>query len=115
MGPVTKLGRLVKEGKIQTLEDIYLHSLPIKEFQIVDNFFAPGTLKDDVMKIHPVQKMSAAGQTNRFVAFVLVGDCNGHLDWGPSVPKRWPLRFAVESSPPSWPSSPSDEDTGEIN
>jgi len=36
--PVTKLGRLVKAGKIQSMEQIYLHSLPIKEFQIVDWF-----------------------------------------------------------------------------
>lgn len=28
--PVTKLGRLVKEGKISSVEEIYLHSLPIK-------------------------------------------------------------------------------------
>merc|ERR1719440_1645948 len=58
--PATKLGRLVKDGKIPTIEDIFLHSLPIKEFQIIDIFFAPGTLKDEVMKIHPVQKMTSA-------------------------------------------------------
>merc|ERR1740117_1899612 len=58
--PVTKLGRLVKDGKINSIEDIYLHSLPIKEFQIIDQFFQPGTLKDEVMKIHPVQKMTSA-------------------------------------------------------
>ncbi len=46
--PVTKLGRLVKEGKIKSMEEIYLHSLPIKEYQIVD-FFLP-KLKDEVMK-----------------------------------------------------------------
>lgn len=28
--PVTKLGRLVKEKKISSVEEIYLHSLPIK-------------------------------------------------------------------------------------
>ena len=28
--PVTKLGRLVKDGKIKRLEDIYLFSIPIK-------------------------------------------------------------------------------------
>lgn len=28
--PVTKLGRLVKDGKITSIEEIYLHSLPIK-------------------------------------------------------------------------------------
>lgn len=48
--PVTKLGRLVKAGKITSIEQIYLHSLPIKEFQIVD-FFLP-KLKDEVMKVH---------------------------------------------------------------
>ena len=47
--PVTKLGRLVKAGKISSMEQIYLHSLPIKEFQIVD-FFLP-KLKDEVMKV----------------------------------------------------------------
>lgn len=34
--PVTKLGRLVKDGKISKLEEVYLHSLPIKEHQIID-------------------------------------------------------------------------------
>ena len=47
--PVTKLGRLVKAGKITSMEQIYLHSLPIKEYQIVD-FFLP-KLKDEVMKV----------------------------------------------------------------
>lgn len=47
--PVTKLGRLVKAGKIKSMEEIYLHSLPIKEFQIID-FFLP-KLKDEVMKV----------------------------------------------------------------
>lgn len=32
--PVTKLGRLVKEKKISSIEEIYLHSLPIKVFYI---------------------------------------------------------------------------------
>lgn len=47
--PVTKLGRLVKANKIKSMEEIYLHSLPIKEYQIVD-FFLP-KLKDEVMKV----------------------------------------------------------------
>lgn len=49
--PVTKLGRLVKAQKIKSMEEIYLHSLPIKEYQIVD-FFLP-KLKDEVMKVRP--------------------------------------------------------------
>jgi small subunit ribosomal protein S2e len=63
---VTKLGRLVKDGKIQSIEQIYLFSLPIKEYQIVD-FFLP-KLKDEVMKIMPVQKQTRAGQRTRFKA-----------------------------------------------
>ena len=66
--PVTKLGRLVKEGRIRSLEEIFLHSMPIKEHQIVDHFFPPtaGKLKDEVMTIKPVQKQSSAGQRTRF-------------------------------------------------
>jgi small subunit ribosomal protein S2e len=86
--PCTKLGRLVKDGKVQSMEDVYLHALPIKEYQIVDVFFAPGTLKDEVMKIHPVQKMTSAGQTNRFVCYVLVGDQAGHIGLGNKCAKE---------------------------
>merc|ERR1711943_73015 len=82
--PVTKLGRLVKEGRIRSLEEIFLHSMPIKEHQIVDHFFPPtaGKLKDEVMTIKPVQKQSSAGQRTRFKAYVAVGDFDGHIGLG---------------------------------
>ena len=86
--PCTKLGRLVKEGKINTLEEIFLFSLPIKEHQIVDTFIKEGTMKEDVMKIFPVQKQSSAGQCTRFKAFHIVGDGNGHLGVGSRVGKE---------------------------
>lgn len=47
-----------------------------------------GTLKDEVVKIHPVQKMTSAGQRNRFVAYALVGDTNGHIGLGNKVAKE---------------------------
>jgi len=85
--PVTKLGRLVKGGQIKSLEEIYLFSLPIKESQIVDHFLGE-QVKDEVMKIMPVQKQSAAGQRTRFKAFVIVGDKNGHCGLGVKCAKE---------------------------
>merc|ERR1712072_1466379 len=77
-----------KNGQITTIEDIYLHSLPIKEFQIVDILFPAQQLKDDVMKIMPVQKQTSAGQNSRFVCYVAVGDSNGHIGLGSKCAKE---------------------------
>merc|ERR1711966_562729 len=79
--PVTKLGRLVKEGKIGSIEEIFLFSIPVKEAEIIDHFLKD-KLQDEVMKIMPVQKQSSAGQRTRFKAFVAVGDASGHIGLG---------------------------------
>ncbi|OBS80775.1 hypothetical protein A6R68_21028 [Neotoma lepida] len=57
--PVTKLGRLVKDMKIKSLEETYQFSLPIKESKIID-FFLGASLKDEVLKIMLVQKQTLA-------------------------------------------------------
>lgn len=85
--PVTKLGRLVKDGRIKTIEEIFLFSLPIKEYQIVDYLIGPA-LRDEVMKIMPVQKQTTAGQRTRFKCYVAVGDGNGHLGLGLKAAKE---------------------------
>lgn len=53
------------QGKIKSLEQIYLFSMPVKEYQIVE-YFLGSALKDEVMKIMPVQKQTRAGQRTRF-------------------------------------------------
>merc|ERR1712228_423451 len=85
--PVTKLGRLVKDLKIKTIEQIYLYSLPIKEEEIIDFFLGP-SLKDEVLKIMPVQKQTRAGQRTRFKAFVAIGDYDGHVGLGGKCSKE---------------------------
>lgn len=84
--PVTKLGRLVKHGKIKTFEEIFTHSIPIKESQIIDFFVKD--LEDEVMKVMTVQKQTTAGQRTRFKAVIAVGDKKGHVGIGVKVAKE---------------------------
>ena len=65
------------QGKIKSLEQIFLFSLPVKEYQIVESFLQ-SSLKDEVMKIMPVQKQTRAGQRTRFkVRAFLIKETHG--------------------------------------
>ncbi len=68
--PKTRLGELVQQGLI-TLDKIFQNNLVVKEKEII-NILLP-QLKEDVITIRMVQKMTASGQRSRFKAVVIVG------------------------------------------
>lgn len=95
--PVTKLGRLVANGIITNIDEIYMHSIPIKEPQIVDYLYkGKAVLKEEVMRIVSVQKQTAAGQRTRFKAIVLLGDECGHIGLGQKLAKE--VQFAIKGA-----------------
>ena len=57
---------------------------------------AASILKDEVMKIAPVQKQTAAGQRTRFKAVVITGDENGHIGVGVKLAKE--VQFAIKGA-----------------
>ncbi|KAL4829805.1 hypothetical protein H8958_009291 [Nasalis larvatus] len=73
-----KLGHLVKDMKIKSLEEICLFSLPIKESEIIDLFLG-ASLNDVVLKIMLVQKQTRAGLRTRLKLFTAIRDYNGHV------------------------------------
>jgi small subunit ribosomal protein S5 len=82
--PKTKLGELVKQGLI-TLDKIFQNNLVVKEKEIVDILLPQ--LKEDVITIRMIQKMTASGQRSRFKAVVIVG-ADGFLGVGSSKSKE---------------------------
>ena len=78
--PKTRLGRMVYEGEITSLDEVFKLGYPIREWEIVD-FLLPN-LKDEVVDIKVVQKVSDAGRKRRFKATVVVGNENGYVGIG---------------------------------
>ncbi len=68
--PKTRLGELVQQG-LMTLDKIFQNNLVVKEKEII-NILLP-QLREDVVTIKMIQKMTASGQRSRFKAVVIVG------------------------------------------
>ncbi len=92
--PRTRVGKLVKEGKITSLREIFEKNLPLKEPEIVD-YFLPD-LQHQVIDVSIVQKMTDAGRITRFKVVVVVGNFDGYVGLGQGKAKQ--LRMAIEKA-----------------
>ncbi|MCW8172520.1 30S ribosomal protein S5 [Natrialba swarupiae] len=77
--PVTRLGRKVQEGEIDTMEAALNSGLPLKEPEIVDQLL-PG-LDDEVLDINMVQRMTDSGRRVKFRCVVVVGNRDGYVGY----------------------------------
>ncbi len=92
--PRTELGRLVKEGKIRTIDEIFANNYIIKEPEIVD-ILLPG-LKQELLAVNLVQRQTHAGERSQFRAVVAVGNEDGYV--GVGVGKAKQVRQAIEKA-----------------
>ncbi|MCS7364265.1 MAG: 30S ribosomal protein S5 [archaeon GB-1867-035] len=92
--PRTTLGRLVKEGKIVSIYQIYALNLPIMEPEIIDALIPD--LKHEIIDISIVQKQTDAGEMSRFKVAVVIGNEDGLIGIGTAKAKQ--LRFAINKA-----------------
>jgi small subunit ribosomal protein S5 len=92
--PKTTVGKLVKEGTINSIHQLYSLNLPILEPEIVD-ILVPN-LKNEVVYVSIVQKQTDAGEQSRFKVAVIVGNEDGLVGVGTAKAKQ--LRFAIDKA-----------------
>lgn len=92
--PKTQLGRMVKEGTITSIDQIFENNLRIQETEIVDALLP--NLQTVILYTRPVQKQTASGEATRFESLVVVGDRNGHIGIG--LGKASQTRIAIDKA-----------------
>ena len=92
--PRTKLGRLVLEGKISSLEEAFADGMKIREPEIVDLLIP--NLQEEVIHVGIVQKQTDAGEKTRFKSIVVVGNGDGYVGIGSG--KADQVRTAIEKA-----------------
>jgi small subunit ribosomal protein S5 len=78
--PRTRLGQLVKEGHINSLEDVLRNNYVIRESEIVDMLIPD--LRQEVVDVNLVQRQSDSGQQKSFRITVVVGNGEGVIGIG---------------------------------
>jgi len=84
--PKTRLGRLVLEGKIRSMEEVIQNNLVIKEPEIVPLLIP--NLEYEVIEIRLVQKQTDSGERSKFRCVVAVGNRDGWVGVGSGKAKQ---------------------------
>ncbi len=92
--PKTRLGKMVAEGKITSLAEIFENGWKIKEPEIVKTLLP--NLKTYLVGIRIVQKQTDAGEMTRFSAVVAVGEESGWFGVGHGKARQ--TRIAIEKA-----------------
>ncbi len=92
--PRTKLGRMILEGHITSIEEVFMEGLKMREPEIVD-VLVPD-LQEEVIDINLIQKQTDAGEKSRFKAIVAVGNRDGYVGLGSGKAKQ--VRTAIEKA-----------------
>ena len=92
--PRTRLGRLVYEGKIVSIDEVFSQGYRIQEAEIVDRLLP--NLRQEVLDIGIVQKQTDAGEQSRFRVVVAVGNEDGVIGVGSGKAKQ--VRLAIEKA-----------------
>ena len=78
--PKTRLGQMVLNGEITTMSQALATKLPLREAEIVDILLPD--LKDEVIDLNMVQRMTDSGRRVRFAVTCVVGNGDGFVGVG---------------------------------
>ncbi len=92
--PRTRLGKMIQEGRITSIDEVFMSGLQVKEPQIVDALLPD--LQEEVINVNLVQKQTDAGEKSRFKAIVAVGNKDGYIGLG--CGKASQVRNAIEKA-----------------
>lgn len=84
--PRTRIGKLVKEGRITSINDIFKSCELIREPEIVDLLIP--NLQEEVVDINLVQKQTESGEKSKFKATVIIGNQDGLVGIGEGKTKE---------------------------
>jgi small subunit ribosomal protein S5 len=92
--PRTSLGKMVLEGRLTSIMEIFDQGYKIQEPEIINTLIPD--LQQEVLDINLVQKQTDAGEKSRFKALVVVGNYDGLFGLG--VGKAKQVRAAIQKA-----------------